>query len=67
MSGDRARGVRSLFPTLIHAAPLQRSGSAALNRRLLAESLQLRADDIAGRRWSTRNYPGGYTSYASQS
>lgn len=67
MSGDRARGVRSLFPTLIHVAPLQRSGSAVLNRRLLAESLQLRADDIAGRRWSTRNYPGGYTSYASQS
>lgn len=62
-----ARGTRSLFPTLIHVDPLQRSGSAALNRRLLAECLQLRADDIAGRRWSTRNYPGGYTSYASQS
>ncbi|NBU24035.1 MAG: hypothetical protein EBS39_00100, partial [Gammaproteobacteria bacterium] len=67
MSGDRARGTQSLFPTLIHVAPLQRGGSAALNRQLLAESLQLRADDAAGRRWSARNYPGGYTSYASQS
>lgn len=67
MSGDRAPGVRSLFPTLVHVAPLQRGGAAALNRRLLAEGLQLRADDIAGRRWSARNYPGGYTSYASQS
>ena len=67
MSGERAPGVRSLFPTLVHVAPLQRGGVAALNRRLLAECLQLRADDVAGRRWSARNYPGGYTSYASQS
>ena len=67
MNGHRAPGVRSLFPTLVHVAPLQRGGAAALNRRLLAESLQLRADDVAGRRWSARNYPGGYTSYASQS
>ena len=66
-AGVAARGTRSLFPTLIHVAPLQRSGTAALNRRLLDETLQLRADDIAGRRWSTHNYPGGYTSYASQS
>jgi uncharacterized protein (TIGR02466 family) len=67
VSGERAPGVRSLFPTLVHVAPLQRGGVAALNRRLLAECLQLRADDVAGRRWSARNYPGGYTSYASQS
>ena len=64
---NRASGnCRMLFPTLIHVAPLQRSGAAALNRRLLAETLQLRADDPAGRRWSARNYPGGYTSYGSQ-
>jgi uncharacterized protein (TIGR02466 family) len=36
-----------------------------LNRRLLRECLQLRADDPGGRRWSQRNYPGGFTSYAS--
>jgi uncharacterized protein (TIGR02466 family) len=34
---------------------------------LLAECRQLSVDDEAGRRWSARNYPGGYTSYGSQS
>jgi uncharacterized protein (TIGR02466 family) len=58
---------RRLFPTLIRVAPLQRSGVAAFNRRLLAECRQLSVDDEAGRRWSARNYPGGYTSYGSQS
>lgn len=38
---------------------------ASLNRRLLRECLQLAADDRAGQVWSRRNYPGGYTSYAS--
>ncbi|MBM4226028.1 MAG: hypothetical protein FJ167_14935, partial [Gammaproteobacteria bacterium] len=57
---------RKLFPTLIHVAPLRRAGLAALNRRLLQEALQLREDDVAGRRWSQRNYRGGYTSYGSQ-
>jgi len=59
-------GSRKLFPTLIHVAPLRRAGVAALNRRLLQEALQLREDDVAGRRWPRRNYPGGYTSYGSQ-
>lgn len=54
---------RRLFPTLIHVAPLQRSGVATFNKRLLAECRQLSVDDEAGRRWSARNYPGGYTSY----
>jgi uncharacterized protein (TIGR02466 family) len=36
-----------------------------LNARLLRECRQLEADDAAGRRWSARNYPGGYTSYGS--
>jgi uncharacterized protein (TIGR02466 family) len=58
---------RRLFPPLIHVAPLQRSGVAAFNKRLLAECRQLSVDDEAGRRWSVRNYPGGYTSYGSQS
>lgn len=62
----RAMPTQSLFPTLVYAAPLQRRGLADLNRRLLRECLQLRADDDAGRRWSARNYPGGYTSYGSQ-
>jgi uncharacterized protein (TIGR02466 family) len=29
------------------------------------EALQMREDDGAGRRWSAKNYPGGYTSYGS--
>jgi uncharacterized protein (TIGR02466 family) len=58
---------RRLFPTLIHVAPLQRSGVAAFNKRLLAECRQLSVDDEAGCRWSAHNYPGGYTSYGSQS
>jgi uncharacterized protein (TIGR02466 family) len=57
--------VRSLFATQVYTANLQGSDRAELNRRLLRECLQLRADDAAGRRWSARNYPGGYTSYNS--
>ena len=57
---------RAYFPTLVYTAALQKRGSAAFNARLLRECLQLRADDAAGRRWSARNYPGGYTSYGSQ-
>jgi uncharacterized protein (TIGR02466 family) len=44
-----------------------RPGVRVLNARLLREIRQLRADDAAGRRWSARNYPGGFTSYASVS
>jgi uncharacterized protein (TIGR02466 family) len=59
--------IERLFPTLVYRAPLRGrgSGSAALNARLLRECQQLRADDGAGRRWSARHYPGGYTSYGS--
>lgn len=57
--------VHSYFPTRIHAATLPRGRAVALNARLLRECLQLRHDDVAGQRWSAKNYPGGYTSYAS--
>lgn len=56
--------IRSFFPTRIGTATLPRS-RAALNSRLLRECLQLARDDVAGRRWSRSNYPGGFTSYAS--
>lgn len=56
--------VRELFPTLLHAAPLG-GATAALNRELLAEVAMIRERDGAGRAWSRRNYPGGYTSYGS--
>jgi uncharacterized protein (TIGR02466 family) len=61
----RVQSIESLFPTLIHRAPLQRSGGRAFNAELFRECQQLRAFDRAGRNWSRRNYPGGYTSYGS--
>ncbi|MGA2187066.1 MAG: TIGR02466 family protein [Steroidobacteraceae bacterium] len=57
--------VRALFPTLVYTSALQRTSPRELNRQLLKEARQLREDDSAGRRWSARNYPGGYTSYGS--
>ena len=56
--------IHALFPTLVYSAPLQ-ARSWQLNARLLRECRQLRLDDAAGRRWSAKNYPGGYTSYHS--
>jgi uncharacterized protein (TIGR02466 family) len=57
--------IHAFFPTSVYTAPLQRSGSRDLNRQLVKEALQMREDDGAGRRWSAKNYPGGYTSYGS--
>jgi uncharacterized protein (TIGR02466 family) len=57
--------LHEFFPTRIYTAPLQKAAAHQFNRRLLAECLQLREDDGAGRRWSQTNYPGGYTSYGS--
>jgi uncharacterized protein (TIGR02466 family) len=45
--------------------PLQRNGLARLNDSLAEECRSLREYDKAGRAWSRKNYPGGYTSYAS--
>src|SRR5438874_8434958 len=59
----RTMAVQLLFPTLVYQARLP--GWRRLNAPLLRECRQLRADDAAGRRWSQRNYPGGYTSYNS--
>ena len=56
---------RAWFPTLIHCEPLQRTGLAPLNADLADECRRLREFDAAGRRWSAKNYPAGYTSYAS--
>jgi uncharacterized protein (TIGR02466 family) len=56
---------RAWFPTLIYSEPLQKAGLARLNTDLADECRRLRDYDTAGRRWSEKNYPGGYTSYAS--
>ncbi len=57
--------IQLLFPTYVYGSSLQRKGAVSLNRQLLKEGMQLRADDAAGLRWSHDNYPGGYTSYGS--
>jgi uncharacterized protein (TIGR02466 family) len=56
---------RAWFPTLIYSAPLRARGARKFNAELLRECYQIRDHDDAGRRWSAKNYPGGFTSYAS--
>lgn len=56
---------RACFPTFLYHEPLQKSGLLKLNDDLADECRNLRDYDAAGRRWSAKNYPGGYTSYAS--
>jgi uncharacterized protein (TIGR02466 family) len=58
---------RAYFPTLVYNARLRPGRWRALNDQLLRECRQLRVDDAAGRRWSAKSYPGGYTSYNSVS
>ncbi len=57
--------IRAWFPTLIYSEPLMATGLERLNADLASECRSLRDFDKAGREWSRRNYPGGYTSYAS--
>jgi len=56
---------RAWFPTFIYSAPLQAAPGRRFNDELAEEARRLRDHDTAGRRWSARHYPGGYTSYAS--
>ena len=55
--------VERLFATLIYSRGV--AGAGRLGPPLLRECRQLRLDDAAGRRWSAKSYPGGYTSYGS--
>jgi uncharacterized protein (TIGR02466 family) len=57
--------IRAWFPTYIYCEPLKKGGLARFNTALAEECRQLREYDAAGRKWSAKNYPGGYTSYAS--
>jgi uncharacterized protein (TIGR02466 family) len=57
--------IASLFATRVYKGRLPPNIREPLNEKLLRECRQLRLDDAAGRRWSTGNYAGGYTSYAS--
>ena len=57
--------LQRLFSTLVYSARLTGAAGRPLNERLLRECRQLSLDDAAGRRWSAKSYPGGYTSYGS--
>jgi len=57
--------IQSWFPTFIYCGRLQRGSPSKFNAELLKEICQVRDYDIAGQRWSKKNYPGGYTSYGS--
>ena len=57
--------IRAWFPTYIYHEPLLNRGLERFNADLAEECRALRDYDAAGRRWSLKNYPGGYTSYAS--
>lgn len=59
--------IRAWFPTFIYCEPLQKVGLARLCQELATECRQLRDYDEAGRTWSAKNYPGGYTSYGTMS
>ncbi len=56
---------RAWFSTFLYCEPLQSRGLQQFNLELAEECRQLRDFDHAGRKWSAKNYPGGYTSYAS--
>ena len=56
---------RAWFSTLIYSERLQPTGLARLDEELAEECHRIRDHDAAGRRWSSKQYPGGFTSYAS--
>jgi uncharacterized protein (TIGR02466 family) len=57
----------SFFATSIYHAPLSPNKASVkkLNSQLLEEIFALAEDDNAGNEWSDKNYPNGFTSYAS--
>lgn len=56
---------RAWFPTYLYHEPLQPAGLDRFNAELADECRRIRDYDEPGRKWSEKNYPGGYTSYAS--
>lgn len=57
--------IRGWFPTFIYYEPLKRSGLYKFNQDLLEDCYKIRTHDAAGKRWSSKHYLGGYTSYSS--
>jgi uncharacterized protein (TIGR02466 family) len=57
---------KHFFPTSIYQAPLKRRNGTHFNARLGRQCTQIAVDDEAGRAWSERHYPNGFTTYGSQ-
>lgn len=57
--------IRALFPTLVYQGRLVDRGGRHFFASLADECQALAASDAAGRRWSSRHYWAGYTSYGS--
>ncbi len=57
--------LQMLFPTAVYRSKLSARLDKNLNQALLRESYQFAKTDDYGQKWSEKNYPGGYTSYAS--
>lgn len=55
-----------VFPSFIYQSKLRFKGISTprQNQDLLTEILKIREIDERGQKWSAKNYPGGYTSYA---
>lgn len=57
--------ILSAFPTFVLQAKLAKAVSGKLNRLLIEEACQIEKIDSEGQAWSAKNYPKGYSSYAS--
>ena len=58
---------KRVFVTQIYFEKLQKQSAAVkeINTQLLRECVQISEEDLAGVRWSKKNYVNGFTSYAS--
>jgi uncharacterized protein (TIGR02466 family) len=54
-----------LFPTHVYTKRLAPKLRTRLNRELVGDTLKLEKFDQEGKKWSMKNYKGGYTSYNS--
>jgi uncharacterized protein (TIGR02466 family) len=59
--------IQNLFPSFVLQSQIRVPGTSLSrqNQEFLKEILTIRDLDEAGRKWSAKNYPGGYTSYSS--
>lgn len=57
--------IKTLFPTFVYCAPLKTAGLSQFNKELKSDAKTYSRIDEEGQVWSSKNYPGGYTSYGS--